>query len=146
MAGCGPALRVRGHCRMARRACTAPGAVPSTRAAEHAVRCSQCHRSRASLSCCMLHSGRTMKIKFWSFEYDFDKDDAKIVVPIILLLLAVVKTSIDPAILVALAVIYYLAYFFWENLVGRVAGLIAKARLRCPECKNRKIILQGYQG
>ena len=87
-----------------------------------------------------------MKIKFWSFEYEFDNDDAKIVVPIILLLVAVVKTFIDPAILVAIAVIYYLAYFFWENLVGRVFGLIAKARFRCPECKNRKIILQGYQG
>jgi hypothetical protein len=27
-----------------------------------------------------------MKIKLWQWEYDFDKEDAKIVVPLILLL------------------------------------------------------------
>ena len=26
-----------------------------------------------------------------------------------------------------------------------VKGYIAKLKMRCPHCKNRKIILQGYQ-
>jgi hypothetical protein len=37
-----------------------------------------------------------MKIKFWQFEYEFDRDDAKIVVPIALLLVAIAVGGITP--------------------------------------------------
>jgi hypothetical protein len=37
-----------------------------------------------------------MKLKFWQFEYEFDRDDAKVIVPIILLLMAISTTSLSP--------------------------------------------------
>ena len=86
-----------------------------------------------------------MKIKFWQFEYDFDRDDAKIVVPIILLLVAAWFTNLNPILLVGLAAAYYLLYFFMADAILAIGGRITKMRLRCPACKNRKIILQGYQ-
>jgi hypothetical protein len=86
-----------------------------------------------------------MKIKFWQFEYDFDRDDAKIIVPTILLVVAVAKTSLNPILLISLAAFYYLLYFFMAYAVAAVKGCIAKLKMRCPKCKNRKIILQGYQ-
>ncbi len=56
-----------------------------------------------------------MKIKFWHFEYDFDKDDAKIVIPVVLLLVGITATSVSPAVLVGISVLYYLLYFFLER-------------------------------
>jgi hypothetical protein len=87
-----------------------------------------------------------MKIKLWQFECDFDRDDAKIVVPVILLAIAVSKTSLNPILLIGLVAAYYLLYFFIMDAVGAVKGYIAKLKMRCPKYKNRKIILQGYQG
>ena len=40
-----------------------------------------------------------MKIKLWQLEYDFDKEDAKIVVPLILLLLGLIFTQLRKDIL-----------------------------------------------
>jgi|ERR1051326_8623519 len=87
-----------------------------------------------------------MKLKLWHFEYEFDRDDAKIVVPTILLLLGVLVTKISPEILLALAAIYYVLYFFLTDALAAARGYIAKLKMRCPNCKNRKIILQGYDG
>jgi hypothetical protein len=87
-----------------------------------------------------------MKIKFWQFEYDFDRDDAKIVVPIVLLLVAVSVTNLDPILLLAAAATYYLLYFFLMDAIEAVKAYIAKVKMRCPKCSNRKIFLQGYQG
>lgn len=87
-----------------------------------------------------------MKLKFWQFEYDFDKEDAKIVVPIILLLIALSFTTFDRQILVLLTAFYYLLYFFLREAVSGIKSLIPTPKLKCPKCKNRKIILQGYQG
>jgi hypothetical protein len=87
-----------------------------------------------------------MKIKFWKFEYDFDHDDAKIVVPIALLLISVSVTSVNPLWLLAAAAANYLLYFYLESAVKVTQAYIARRKLRCPHCKNRKIILQGYQG
>ena len=36
-----------------------------------------------------------MKLKFWQFEYEFDKDDAAIVVPLILVILCLAYTKIQ---------------------------------------------------
>lgn len=86
-----------------------------------------------------------MKFKLWHSEFDFDRDDAKIVVPIILLIVAVSSTKLSAVILIALTVGYYLLYFFIMDLVTAIKHYITKLRMRCPHCKNRKIILQGYQ-
>ena len=87
-----------------------------------------------------------MKIKLWQFEYDFDRDDAKIIVPIILLLMAISVTNLNPLWLLGLATVYYLLYFFLMDMVEGVKAYVAKTKMRCPKCKNRKIFLQGYQG
>jgi hypothetical protein len=86
-----------------------------------------------------------MKLKLWQFEYDFDRDDAKIVVPIILLVLAVLKTDLSPVLLIGLTAGYYLLYFFLANAVAAIKNGLLKLKMRYPKCGNRKIILQGYQ-
>jgi hypothetical protein len=86
-----------------------------------------------------------MKLKLWQFEYDFDRDDAKIVVPTILLLVALTATSLNPILSVGLTTVYYLLYFFLMDAVRAIRDRFAKWNMRCPKCKNRKILLQGYQ-
>ena len=87
-----------------------------------------------------------MKIKFWTFEYDFDRDDAKIVVPIALLGIAISVTNVNPIWLLAIIVTYYLLYFFSGDAAEFIRAYVERQKMRCPHCKNRKIILQGYQG
>lgn len=84
-----------------------------------------------------------MKIKFWQFEYKFDKDDAKIVIPVMLLLIAISATEIDRTILVLITTCYYLLYFFLEKLVVKIKNIIPKPKLKCPKCKSKKIIYKG---
>jgi hypothetical protein len=86
-----------------------------------------------------------MKIKFWQFENEFDRDDAKIVIPIILLLIAL-SFGFSPLWLLAAAVAYYLLLFFSDTGLSAVPAFKARRRMRCPHCRNRKIFLQGYQG
>jgi predicted RNA-binding Zn-ribbon protein involved in translation (DUF1610 family) len=86
-----------------------------------------------------------MKIKFWKFEYDFDRDDAKIIIPIILLLAAIAVTNLNPILLLGLAATYYLLYFFLMDAVTAIKGYVSRPRMRCPKCGSKKIILQGYQ-
>lgn len=96
----------------------------------------------------MTFASRTanMKLKFWHFEYEFDRDDAKIVVPVILLLLGFFLTDLNRAFLLLLAAAYYVLYFFLPPTVDTIRSYIAKLKMRCPHCKNRKMFLQGYQG
>lgn len=86
-----------------------------------------------------------MKFKLWDFEYEFDRDDAKIVIPIVLLLISL-SVGLNAIWLLAAAVLYYLLLFFSGAVVSAVRALIAKRKVRCPRCHSRKIILQGYQG
>lgn len=91
-----------------------------------------------------------MKIKLWQFEWDFDKDDAKIVVPLILLLLGLVFTPLNRKVLWGGAVAYYLLYFFVKQFLLTLKEAFTRLRdwllFRCPYCKSREVILQGYQG
>lgn len=91
-----------------------------------------------------------MKIKLWQWEYDFDKDDAKIVVPLILLLLGLILTQLRKDALWAGAVAYYLLYFFLPPCLRALKELFTRVshwlRFRCPYCKSREVILQGYEG
>ena len=86
-----------------------------------------------------------MMIKCWQFEYEFDRDDAKVIVPIILLLLAISVSNLNPIWLLGSAAVYYLLYFFLRDAVAGIKGYLAEPKIRCPKCKNRRIILQGYQ-
>jgi hypothetical protein len=91
-----------------------------------------------------------MKIKLWQWEYDFDKEDAEIVVPLVLLLLGLTLTTLNKAAMWGGAVAYYLLYFFLKpcvlGLQRLFAGLHHWLIFKCPYCKSREVILQGYQG
>jgi hypothetical protein len=94
-----------------------------------------------------------VKIKLWAWEYNFDKEDAKIVVPIVLLLLGLAFTQLKKDWLLLGAVTYYLLYFFLppflrglQQFFGRQFGQLRSwIVFRCPYCKSRELILQGYQ-
>jgi hypothetical protein len=91
-----------------------------------------------------------MKIKIGSWgEYDFDKEDARIAVPLILLLLSLFLTQLRKDWLIGGAAAYYLLYFFLPPCFRAVKGLVEKLRhwftFRCPYCKSHELILQGMQ-
>jgi hypothetical protein len=91
-----------------------------------------------------------MKIKIGNWgEYEFDKDDARIVVPLILLLLALFLTPLRKEILLGAAVAYYFLYFFLPPSFRALKKLFARLghwrRFRCPYCKSHELILQGMQ-
>jgi hypothetical protein len=90
-----------------------------------------------------------MKLLQWEFE--FDKDDAKIVIPVLLLLIALTLTPLNKVVLWSGAVAYYLLFFFLKpSLIAFKEEVIGPIRewwlLRCPFCKNRDVFLQGYDG
>jgi hypothetical protein len=90
-----------------------------------------------------------VKIELWQFKYDFDKDDAKIVIPVLLLALGLAFTPLNKSWLWAGAVVYYALYFFLKPGLGALNDLRLKFLFRCAHCKSRDIILQGmnnYQG
>jgi len=93
---------------------------------------------------------RRMKIKLWQFEYDFDQKDAQIVLPVVLLVLALVFTNLNKEVLWGGTAAYYLLYFFVKPTFLAIAALCTRflswKRFRCPSCKSRELILQGYQG
>jgi hypothetical protein len=95
-----------------------------------------------------------MKFKFWQSEFEFDKEDAKIAVPIILLILGLAFTHLPKDWLLGGVGAYYLLYFFLLSVVEFVTKPLKDLYKRihaawvykCPYCKSREIILQGYQG
>jgi|HubBroStandDraft_1064217.scaffolds.fasta_scaffold1785260_1 hypothetical protein len=95
-----------------------------------------------------------MKLKFWQSEFEFDKEDAEIAVPIILLILGLAFTQLPKGWLLGGVAAYYLLYFFLLRVVEFVTKPLkdvyerihAAWVYRCLYCKSREIILQGYQG
>jgi hypothetical protein len=91
-----------------------------------------------------------MKIKLWQWEYDFDKEDAKIVIPLILVVLGLVFTPVNKVALLGGAVAYYLLYFFLKPCLVALKNFFVAVHhwliFRCPYCKSREVFLQGYQG
>lgn len=91
-----------------------------------------------------------MKIKLWQLEYDFDKEDAKVAVPLILLMLGLAFTQLNKLALLCAAAAYYLLYFFLEKCLRALGELLSRLRawlfFKCPWCKSREVFLQGYQG
>src|ERR1700694_4458351 len=91
-----------------------------------------------------------MKIKLGSWaDYDFDKEDAKIAVPLILPLLGRTLTSLRKEWLLAGVTAYYALYFFLPPCFAAIKKLFARMRhwrrFRCPYCKSHELILQGMQ-
>jgi hypothetical protein len=90
-----------------------------------------------------------MRIKLWQLEYDFGKEDAEIVVPVILLVLGLGFVQFKKEWLWAGTAAYYLLYFFLRPSLSTLHGLLERAlrwwRFRCPYCKRREVVLQGYQ-
>jgi hypothetical protein len=91
-----------------------------------------------------------MKIKFGQWgEYDFDKDDARIVVPLILLLLCLTLTPLRREFLIGGAAACYFLYFFLPPTFLAINKLFARLHhwrtFRCPYCKSHELILQGMQ-
>jgi hypothetical protein len=69
-----------------------------------------------------------MKIKLWQWEYDFDKEDAKIVVPLVLLMLGLAFTQLNKEALWSGVVAYYLLYFFLKPSLVALKDLFAPVR------------------
>src|SRR5580658_10141130 len=93
---------------------------------------------------------KSMKIKLGSWaDYDFDKEDAKIAVPLILLLLGLTLTSLRKEWLLAGVTAYYALYFFLPPSYAAIKKLFARIHhwrtFRCPYCKSHELILQGMQ-
>ena len=91
-----------------------------------------------------------MKLKMWQLEYDFDKEDAKIVVPLILTAIGLSFTPLRKDLLLVGALVYYLLYFFLPLCFLHLREVCAHAwhwvRFRCPYCRSSAVFLQGYQG
>ena len=87
-----------------------------------------------------------MKIKLWQFEYKFDNNDAKIVIPIILTTLGLIFTNLNKNNIWILSVIYYIIYFFFIKTLNSIKILRDIVLFRCPHCKSHAVFLQGYQG
>ena len=62
------------------------------------------------------------------------------------MLIANYATTLNLVWLLGFASIYYLLYSFLRDTIEIIKGYIIKMKMRCPNCKNRKIFLQGYQG
>jgi len=84
-----------------------------------------------------------MKMKLLQWEFEFDKDDAKIVIPVLLLTLGLAFTRINKSALWGGAVAYYALYFFLKPIVTTFNDLRSKFHWRCPYCKSRDIVYRG---
>jgi DNA-directed RNA polymerase subunit RPC12/RpoP len=81
-----------------------------------------------------------MKLKFWQFEYDFDKEDAKIVIPIILLALGLGVTNFNKELLLSLAAAYYILHFYLAICIKTTSSVLSKVFFRCPYCKGHEML------
>ena len=91
-----------------------------------------------------------MKFKFATTELEFDRDDAKIAVPLVLLGLAMAFTPLPKLWLVIGAAVYYLfLLFLMEPLTKLVQSVHKKRQYRCPYCRSPytvMICLDNYIG
>jgi DNA-directed RNA polymerase subunit RPC12/RpoP len=90
-----------------------------------------------------------MKLKFWQGEFEFDKDDAKIVIPLILLLLGLTVTPLPKVWLLVGFAAYYLAYFFLQKITEPLKKWFERLHNRraymCPYCASRYTVMLGWQ-
>ena len=84
-----------------------------------------------------------MKLKFWQGEFEFDRDDAVIVIPIILLLLSFGTPLPKVWLLIGFAA-YYAVLFFGGKLVQPFKKMYYKWVYRCPYCESHHTIMLGW--
>jgi DNA-directed RNA polymerase subunit RPC12/RpoP len=85
-----------------------------------------------------------MKFKFLQAECEFDRDDAKVAVPLVLLGLGMAFTPIPKTwLLVAGGAYYLLLLFLLEPLKKRTEHLYKRRTSRCPYCKGSHTVLLG---
>ena len=87
----------------------------------------------------------TMKLKLWKFELEFDEKDAKIMIPIVLGGLASKWEIVENKYNFLALLFYYLFYFYLNSIIEKGNQFFKWIKFKCPSCKSRKIILQGYQ-
>jgi hypothetical protein len=91
-----------------------------------------------------------MKFKFLQSEFEFDADDAKIAVPLVLLILGMAFTPAPKAWLLAGAGIYYMLLFFLpvvlvDPLKKWLGRLHRRRAYGCPHCKSIYTVELGLQ-
>lgn len=87
-----------------------------------------------------------MKFKFGQFsEFEFDKDDAKIAVPLVLLLVAVAVTPLPKVWLLAGFGVYYAVLFFARLITEPLQQWRKMRGFRCPYCKSLHTVELGLQ-
>lgn len=86
-----------------------------------------------------------MKFKFLQTEFEFDRDDAKIAVPLVLLALGLAFAPVPKTWLLAGAGVYYLLLFFLPIVVVPLKKWVALRKCRCPFCRSTHTVLLGSQ-
>lgn len=87
-----------------------------------------------------------MKFRFLQAKVEFDREDAKIAVPLVLLALAMVFTPILKMWLLVGAGAYYLLLLFLLEPLKKLTQLLFNKRFsRCPHCKGSHTVLLGLQ-
>jgi DNA-directed RNA polymerase subunit RPC12/RpoP len=93
--------------------------------------------------------GKTVKFKFVQSEFEFDRDNAKIGVPLVLLALGLAFTPVPKTRLLAGAGVYYLLLFFLpivvEPLKKWIERLHTLRKCRCPYCRSLHTVTLGLQ-
>ena len=87
-----------------------------------------------------------MKLKLWTFEFEFNDKDARIMMPIALGLMASKWDVLDNRLTFISLIAYYILYFYFNVIIEKIIRLYQWIKFKCPNCKSRKLILQGYQG
>jgi hypothetical protein len=84
-----------------------------------------------------------MKLTFWQGEFEFDRDDAVIVIPLILLLLSFATPLPKVWVLVGFAVYYVVLFFLRDPLKKLYSWLYNKWAFRCPDCCSSHTVELG---
>lgn len=87
-----------------------------------------------------------MKFKLWQWEYEFDKEDAEIVIPLVLLVLGLAFTPLNKAALWLGGAAYYLLFFFGKKCVVGLRKIQHWRSFRCPYCKSHDVVRTGFPG
>lgn len=87
-----------------------------------------------------------MKFKFGNLgEFEFDKDDVKIAIPLVLLLVALAVTPLPKVWLLAGFGVYYVVFFFARLITDPLQQWRKLRGFRCPYCKSHHTVELGLQ-
>lgn len=88
-----------------------------------------------------------MKFKFLQAEFEFDRDDAKIAIPLALLGLGLAFAPVPKGWQLSAAVVYYLLLFFLPPVTTPLKKWVSEwyglRKYRCPHCNSIHTVLLG---